>query len=71
MERAADLTPPGALWHAGSCHCGRIRYEGDVDPALVTICHCTDCQKLSGTGYRIGAPAAAATFEKLWLPSLR
>jgi hypothetical protein len=49
----------------GSCHCGRIRYEGDVDPALVTICHCTDCQSLSGTGYRIGAPAAAATFVLL------
>ena len=49
----------------GSCHCGRIRYRGEVDPALVTICHCTDCQKLSGTGYRIGAPAAAASFALL------
>jgi hypothetical protein len=47
----------------GRCHCGAIRYRAEVDPALVTICHCTDCQRLSGTGYRIGAPAPAASFE--------
>ena len=49
----------------GRCHCGKIRYEGIVDPEHVTICHCTDCQTFSGTGYRIGAPAAAATFKLL------
>ena len=32
----------------GGCHCGHITYEAEVDPAEVIICHCTDCQKLSG-----------------------
>jgi hypothetical protein len=46
----------------GSCHCGKISYEGEVDPDTVAICHCTDCQKLSGSVYRIGIPAPAQTF---------
>ncbi|RYE55589.1 MAG: GFA family protein [Hyphomicrobiales bacterium] len=37
----------------GSCHCGRITYEASVDPASVTICHCTDCQALTGTAFRV------------------
>jgi hypothetical protein len=30
----------------GSCHCGYVRYQAEVDPAQVEICHCTDCQTL-------------------------
>ncbi len=37
----------------GGCHCGYITYEAEVDPDKVGICHCTDCQKLSGTAYRV------------------
>ena len=36
----------------GECHCGKITYEADVDPETVRICHCTDCQVLSGTAFR-------------------
>jgi hypothetical protein len=36
----------------GGCHCGRITYEAEVDPAKVLICHCTDCQSLSGGAFR-------------------
>ena len=28
----------------GSCHCGQITYEADVDPERVGLCNCTDCQ---------------------------
>jgi hypothetical protein len=37
----------------GGCHCGAIRYEAEVDPETVAICHCTDCQTQSGTAYRV------------------
>ena len=47
----------------GRCHCGNISYEADVDPVKVTICHCTDCQTLSGSPYRASVPASAATFK--------
>jgi hypothetical protein len=49
----------------GRCHCGRIAYEASVDPDAVGICHCTDCQTLSGSPYRAAVPAAAADFVLL------
>jgi hypothetical protein len=36
----------------GGCHCGYITYEAEADPADVMICHCTDCQTLSGSAFR-------------------
>lgn len=49
----------------GACHCGEISYEAEVDPGQVEICHCTDCQKLSGSAFRIVVPAAARDFRLL------
>ena len=41
----------------GACHCGEITYEVRVDPARTIICHCTDCQTISGAPYRVeGVP---------------
>jgi hypothetical protein len=45
----------------GRCHCGQIRYEAEVDADKVNVCHCTDCQTLTGTAYRVSAPASAAS----------
>ena len=36
----------------GACHCGRISYEAEVDTGSAVICHCSDCQTLSGTPFR-------------------
>jgi hypothetical protein len=37
----------------GQCHCGHVRYEAEIDPEHVSICHCTDCQTLTGSAYRV------------------
>ena len=37
----------------GRCHCGYLSYEAEVDPDSVLICHCTDCQTLSGSAFRV------------------
>ncbi|MEJ0023213.1 MAG: GFA family protein, partial [Alphaproteobacteria bacterium] len=29
-----------------------MTYEAEIDPAMVGICHCTDCQMMSGSAYR-------------------
>ena len=47
----------------GGCHCGEIRYRAVVDPERVEICHCSDCQTLSGAAYRTVAIARQADFE--------
>lgn len=40
----------------GGCHCGKISYQAEADPEKVLICHCSDCQKLSGTSFRTVLP---------------
>ena len=47
----------------GACHCRDITYEAIIDPARVSICHCTDCQALTGTAYRISVPTLIKDFE--------
>jgi hypothetical protein len=47
----------------GRCHCGKITYEATVDPEKVYICHCTDCQTLTGTAYRITVPVPREEFK--------
>jgi hypothetical protein len=49
----------------GACHCGAIRYEAEVDPATAGVCHCTDCQVLSGTAFRVSVRAVPDTFRIL------
>jgi len=36
----------------GGCHCGYIAYDAEADPTKAMICHCTDCQTLSGSAFR-------------------
>jgi hypothetical protein len=49
----------------GGCHCGAITYEAEIDPETVTICHCTDCQTLSGSAFRTAVPARKDVFRLL------
>lgn len=49
----------------GGCHCGAIKFRAEIDLERVEICHCTDCQTLSGSAYRTVAPAGANSFELL------
>ena len=49
----------------GACHCGAIAFEADIDPARVRICHCSDCQKLSGSSFRVVAPCPESDFRLL------
>ncbi|HLG87108.1 MAG TPA: GFA family protein [Alphaproteobacteria bacterium] len=46
---------------AGGCLCGQVRYSADAEPAFVGVCHCTDCQKFSGSAFAtvVAVPAAA------------
>jgi hypothetical protein len=49
----------------GGCHCGAITYEAEADPENTSICHCTDCQQLSGTVFRTSIRAQPGTFKVL------
>lgn len=47
----------------GSCHCGAIQFVPQVDPRLTSVCHCNDCQRLTGTAFRLSTPAAPGSFQ--------
>src|SRR5580700_11378820 len=58
----------------GGCLCGKVRYSSDADTVFVGVCHCTDCQKFSGSAFAavVGVPEAAfsvqgklATYSKI------
>ena len=49
----------------GGCHCGYITYQAEVDPQRVSICHCSDCQMLTGTVFRTSVRATDGTFKIL------
>jgi hypothetical protein len=52
----------------GKCHCGAIRYEANISPKLVSICHCTDCQTISGAPYRVNVRALREKFQLSGVP---
>ena len=47
----------------GRCHCGEITYEAEVEAGTVTVCHCLDCQRLTGSVFRANIRAPAASFR--------
>ena len=46
----------------GGCLCGEVRYECSSDPEFSYFCHCTDCQKASGTAFHTGVVFARPDF---------
>lgn len=36
---------------AGGCMCGVLRYAVSAAPVMVYNCHCTNCQKISGSAF--------------------
>jgi hypothetical protein len=47
----------------GRCHCGTVQLRALVDPSRVFVCHCSDCQVLTGSAYRVVVPALAGSCE--------
>ena len=53
----------------GACHCGAITVEGEIEPAQVVICHCTDCQTGTGSAFRVSVPISGKTFSVTGKPA--
>ena len=49
----------------GRCHCGAITYEAHVEPGTMNVCHCLDCQMLTGSAFRANISAPADRFRLL------
>ena len=47
----------------GACLCGQFRYEAEINPDNIAVCHCTDCQVHSATAFRVGVMVPADKFK--------
>jgi hypothetical protein len=49
----------------GQCLCGSVSYSTDAAPVIQAVCHCTDCQRHSGSPFTVvvGVPRADLTVE--------
>jgi hypothetical protein len=49
----------------GGCSCGKVRYSAEAEPIFAGLCHCTSCQKKTGTSFSVvvavPAPALSVT----------
>ncbi len=49
----------------GSCHCEHITFISEAEPERTVVCHCRDCQIMSGSPYRSIVPSDERAFELL------
>jgi len=49
----------------GACNCGAVRFEISAPFVSSTYCHCTRCQRRTGTGASANARARAESFRIL------
>lgn len=41
--------------HEGGCVCGLLRYRVQGNPTRITVCHCTWCQRRTGSAFGVEA----------------
>ncbi len=49
----------------GGCVCGAVRYRLLEDPLELHVCHCTNCQALSGSAFVMTMPVQRRSLELL------
>jgi hypothetical protein len=40
-----------------------VRYESDAEPKAIAVCHCTHCQKTSGSAFSVNVMVPAASLK--------
>lgn len=58
-----ESTEPNATRHTGGCQCGRVRYAVQGTIYRLNICHCTDCQRQSGSAFGMSLVIAPDAFR--------
>lgn len=51
------------LPQVGGCQCGAVRYEVTGLPLALYACHCTECQRQSGSAFGLSMIVAAGDFH--------
>lgn len=48
----------------GGCLCGAVRYVLKSDPRAISICHCTHCQRQSGSAFSFNLVMREADYDQ-------
>ena len=46
----------------GACGCGRVKIRIGAPPMITMACHCTGCQRMSGSAYSLSAAVPTPAF---------
>ena len=49
----------------GGCQCGAVRYRIEAEPLGLVACHCTECQRLSGSAFGMSLAVPKDSFRLL------
>jgi hypothetical protein len=49
----------------GGCRCGAVRFRVKGRPLITMACHCTGCQKMTGSAFSLSSFHALESFELL------
>lgn len=47
----------------GGCQCGQVRYRLETEPRRLTVCHCLDCQRQSGSAFGLSLDVPKEAFK--------
>jgi hypothetical protein len=46
----------------GRCRCGQVRFSVTVSPIMTAVCHCTGCQRMTGSAFSLSAVFPSSGF---------
>lgn len=46
----------------GGCRCDRVRFKISAPPLVTTACHCTGCQRMTGSAYSLSVAVPSDAF---------
>ena len=49
--------------HQGECRCGRVRFRVAGEPLMTMACHCTGCQRMTGSAFSLSSLYPADAFQ--------
>ena len=52
-----------AVAREGGCQCGQVRYRLDGEPLGLAVCHCTECQRQSGSAFGMSLIVPSSAFQ--------
>ena len=57
--------------YAGSCHCGRVRFEVELEPERGGVCNCSYCRRRGTVGHYVDPDDLELLAGEEWLSEYR